>query len=70
MLIEKEKLKNELEKSNKKSNLLFDENLKLRQRIQRIKNKRFRIEDNQKICKKCTREYLEKENFNWSCKTH
>ena len=48
----------------------MDENLKLRQRIQRIKNKRFRIEDNQKICKKCTREYLEKENFNWSCKTH
>lgn len=64
------KLKHELERTIRSTKLLQDENLKLRQRIQRIKNKRFRIEDNQKICKKCTREYLEKENFNWSCKTH
>jgi hypothetical protein len=69
-LQEIEKLKSDLEKSIKNGKLMADENLKLRQRIQRIKNKRFRIEDNQKICKKCTREYLEKENFNWSCKTH
>jgi hypothetical protein len=69
-IIEIAKLQGDLEKNLKSSKLLMDENLKLRQRIQRIKNKRFRIEDNQKICKKCTREYLEKENFNWSCKTH
>lgn len=25
---------------------------------------------NQKICKNCGQEYLEKENFNWSCRTH
>jgi hypothetical protein len=63
-------LKGELEKKNREARQFSDENTKLRQRIQRIKNKRFRIEDNQKICKKCTKEYLEKENFNWSCKTH
>jgi hypothetical protein len=64
------KMQGDLDKKNKDTKQLGEENLKLRQRIQRIKNKRFRIEDNQKICKKCTREYLEKENFNWSCKTH
>jgi hypothetical protein len=63
-------LKGELEKKSREARQSVEENIKLRQRIQRIKNKRFRIEDNQKICKKCTKEYLEKENFNWSCKTH
>ena len=43
---------------------------KLKQRIQKLKNRRFRMEDNQKICKKCGKEYLEKENYNWSCRTH
>ena len=23
-----------------------------------------------KICKRCTEEFVEKENFNWSCRTH
>lgn len=46
------------------------ESTKLKARIQKLKNKRFRIEDNQKICKKCGKEYLEKENLNWSCRTH
>lgn len=45
-LQEIEKLKNDLEKSIKNGKLMADESLKLRQRIQRIKNKRFRIEDN------------------------
>lgn len=42
---------------------------KLQQRL--IKMKRTRnVNINQKICKKCQREYLESENFNWSCTTH
>ena len=41
----------------------------MRIRIQRLKNRRtFNV--NQKICKLCGKEYLEKENFNWSCRTH
>jgi chromosome segregation ATPase len=64
------KLTLDLDKATKDMKQLKDENVKLRQRIQRIKNKRFRIEDNQKICKKCGKEYLEKENYNWSCRTH
>jgi regulator of replication initiation timing len=45
-LSEIEKLKADLEKNIKNGKLLAEESLKLRQRIQRIKNKRFRIEDN------------------------
>ena len=22
------------------------------------------------VCKKCAKEFIEKENFNWSCRTH
>jgi hypothetical protein len=43
---------------------------KMKQRITKLKNKRFKIEDNQKICKKCGKEYLDNENYNWSCRTH
>jgi hypothetical protein len=42
---------------------------KLQQRL--IKMRRTRnININQKICKNCQKEYLESENFNWSCITH
>lgn len=64
------KQKGDLDRATKVSRQALMENIKLKQRIQKLKNKRFRIEDNQKICKKCGKEYLEKENFNWSCRTH
>lgn len=56
------KLRTDLEKTNKVARSAQLEGVKLKQRIQKLKNKRFRIEDNQKICKKCGKEYLEKEN--------
>ena len=64
------KQRSDLEKINKVAKVAQLESQKLKQRIQKLKNKRFRIEDNQKICKKCGKEYLEKENYNWSCRTH
>ena len=63
-------MRNEYDKVNKAAKSAQLENSKLKARIQKLKNKRFRIEDNQKICKKCGKEYLEKENYNWSCRTH
>ena len=36
----------------------------------KMKNRRGKIDLGIKLCKMCTREYHEKENFNWSCKTH
>lgn len=36
----------------------------------KIKNRKGRIDLGVKICKICTREYNETDNFNWSCQTH
>lgn len=49
---------------------VMNERLKLKERLQRLKNKRLRVDVNQKLCKKCGREFLENENYNWSCRTH
>lgn len=65
-----EKAADDLERQVKTSKQLQMERDKMKQRITKLKNRRFRIEDNQKICKKCGKEYLEKENYNWSCRTH
>lgn len=59
----------EFQKSDKVVKVLQNERDKMRQRIQKLKNRR-NYNINQKICKLCGKEYLEKENFNWSCRTH
>lgn len=48
---------------------LVIEREKMKIRIQKLKKRR-NFNMNQKICKNCGQEYLEKENFNWSCRTH
>lgn len=55
-----------LEKIDKNMKLEID---KLRQRLVKMKRRR-NINVNQKICKNCQKEYLESDNFNWSCTTH
>lgn len=42
----------------------------MRNRIVKLKQKKGKIDKDIKMCKNCGKEYLEKENFNWSCKTH
>lgn len=50
---------------------LTDERTKLRESLKKYRFRRkMYYEQEQKICKKCGREYIEKENFNWSCRTH
>ena len=39
-------------------------------RITRMKKTRFISVDASKTCKLCGADYLESENFNWSCRTH
>jgi len=66
---ERDKWKEDFLKADKQLKTLMNEREKMRARIQKLKKRRnFNL--NQKICRNCGREYLEKENFNWSCRTH
>ena len=55
------------ERSNK---LIIQEKEKLKQRITKLIQRKGKFESSNKTCKKCTKEYNEKENFNWSFRTH
>lgn len=57
----------DLERSNK---FLTLEQEKLKARIQKLINRKGKVDEGLKQCKLCTRQYIEKENFNWSCRTH
>jgi len=39
-------------------------------RIQKIKNRKGRVDHGIKMCRSCGREFHENQNFNWSCRTH
>lgn len=39
-------------------------------RIVKIKNRKGKVDMGIKNCKKCGKEYNEKDNFKWSCRTH
>lgn len=39
-------------------------------RIKKLKSRRGKFDEGSKVCKKCGKDFLEKENFNWSCSTH
>lgn len=56
-----------LDKQNK--TLLYDRD-KSKQRIQKLMQRKGKFDSGIKSCKKCNKEYNEKENFNWSCRTH
>ena len=67
---ELESLQEENEKNVKNLKQLMMENSKLKQRIIKIKLKKGKIDKDIKMCRKCSKEYSDKENFNWSCRTH
>jgi len=63
------KTSEDLSKADKNLRVLQTEREKMRQRIIKLKNRRnFNL--NEKICRACGQEYLEVNNFNWSCHTH
>lgn len=41
----------------------------LRKRLEKMKFMSIKV-FNQKICRNCLKEYNDKDNFNWSCRTH
>lgn len=43
---------------------------KMKQRIVKLKSRKGRVDLGIKICKKCGKDYNEKDNLNWSCRQH
>ena len=50
--------------------MLTEEKAKMKDRITKLKNKRGSVNKDEKQCSLCGKEFLDKENFNWSCRTH
>jgi hypothetical protein len=63
-------LENDLEKANRTIRILQDEKEKSRLKITKLLARKGNFDREQKICKNCAKEFTEKENFNWSCRTH
>jgi len=49
---------------------LIAEREKMKDRIKKLKSRKGKFDIAQKICKSCGKDYIEKENFNWSCRVH
>ena len=60
----------ENEKLTKTCNSMQDELSKLLERIKKLKARRGKIDIGLKSCRYCAKEFLEDENFAWSCRTH
>ena len=43
---------------------------KIKARLKKYRARRALYVQDQKTCRNCGKEYLESENFNWSCRTH
>ena len=42
----------------------------MRERMKKLKQKKGKLDILQKVCKNCGKDYIEKDNFKWSCRTH
>ena len=49
---------------------LVSEREKMKERIKKLRSRKGKFDSSSKICKNCGKDYNEKENFNWSCRTH
>ena len=56
-----------LEKTNRN---LLSEKEKMKARIAELIARKGKFDSGMKTCKICAKEYNEKENYNWSCRTH
>lgn len=67
---EVEKLTEYCQKQEKQIKVVIDEREKLKVRIIKLAARKGTGKEGIKTCKNCTKEYNEKENFNWSCRMH
>ena len=64
-----QELTEKLNKSESNLKIAVAEVIGLRKRIDKLKQSNSKHFD-QKICRNCGKEYSDKANFNWSCRTH
>eukprot|EP00397_Hematodinium_sp_SG-2012_P015771 GEMP01016069.1.p1 GENE.GEMP01016069.1~~GEMP01016069.1.p1 ORF type:complete len:695 (+),score=235.98 GEMP01016069.1:167-2251(+) len=68
---EKECLRKERDKIEKKLKDVGENRDKLKQKMKKYRARRTRFDHQEsKTCKKCGKDYGEADNFNWSCRTH
>ena len=67
---ELDRLQDELVKLEKQNKALLGERDKQKLRITKLISRKGKFDSGLKTCKNCSKEYNEKENFNWSCKQH
>jgi len=67
---EKEALRKERDKIEKKLRDVSENRDKLKQKMKKYRARRKMFDAERKRCKKCGKDYTETENFNWSCRTH
>ncbi|CAD7934167.1 unnamed protein product [Amoebophrya sp. A120] len=68
---DKEKFVKEKDKLSKKLKELSQDYEKMKQKWKKYRARRnLLFEQDTKTCKNCAKEYLEAQNFNWSCRTH
>jgi len=67
---EKEQLRKDRDKIDKKLKDVSENRDKLKQKMKKYRARRARYDAETKTCKKCGKEYSESDNFNWSCRTH
>ena len=54
----------------KEKKALIIDREKMKDRVKKLKMRRGKKELLEKVCKNCSKDYIETENFNWSCRTH
>ena len=54
----------------KEKKSLITDREKMKERVKKLKQRRGKFDDQEKVCKNCGKDYIETDNFNWSCRTH
>ena len=70
LTLDLDKKLDEFLKFDQENKVLKAEREKMKQRIIKLKSRKGKVDQGIKMCKMCAQEFHEKENFNWSCRTH
>lgn len=57
-------------KAEKSAKIMSEEREQMKKNIVKLLQRKGKFDNGAKVCKNCSKEFNEKENFNWSCRTH